>query len=211
MRTMNNNTKNIIFDVGMVLIDFCWRDLCKNLGFNEAIIQAFDKHMISSPYWDMLDEGTIEEADAIERFIEAMPQYEAQVRLFWNHREGFVREYEYSAPLIRTLKQKGYGVYLLSNYPLGMYEVNWPSFAFFKEVDGYVVSAVEKMKKPDLAISHLLCERYHLNPAECIFIDDRQVNVDAAKQAGMQAVLFEDYEKLCSYLESAILHCNRRK
>lgn len=195
---MNNKIHNIIFDVGMVLIDFCWRQHCHNLGFDEQMIEAFDKHMISSKFWDMLDEGTIEEKDAIARFIEAMPQYSEQVKLFWEHPEGFVKEYEYAAPMIRTLKQQGYRVYLLSNYPLKMYELHWPSFSFFKEVDGYIVSAVEKMKKPDLRIYNLICQRYQFNPEECLFVDDRQVNIEAARQAGMNAVLFEDYNQFNS-------------
>ena len=192
--------KNIVFDVGMVLIDFCWARHCKNLGFEETIIQEFDKNMISSNHWDLMDEGLITEEDAIVQFIKAMPQYEEQIRLFWSKPEGFVEEYEYATPLIRVLKNRGYKVYLLSNYPLGMYQIHWPTFTFFKEVDGYVVSAVERLKKPDKAIYELLCNRYQLEPEECLFIDDRQVNVDAAKAIGMEAVLFEGYEKLMEYM-----------
>lgn len=79
-----------------------------------------------------------------------------------------------------------------------MYELHWPSFSFFKEVDGYIVSAVEKMKKPDLRIYNLICQRYQFNPEECLFVDDRQVNIEAARQAGMNAVLFEDYNQFNS-------------
>lgn len=194
------NIKNIVFDVGMVLIDFCWVQHCKNLGFSEKVIDCFDKNMISSEYWDKMDEGIIVEADAIREFIKAMPQYREEIEIFWKHPEGFVQEYSYATPMIRRLKQKGYKVYLLSNYPLGMYQVHWPTFSFFSEVDGYIVSALERMKKPDKRIYKLLCERYRLNAEECLFIDDRQVNVDAAIEVGMKSVLFEEYEKLETYL-----------
>lgn len=201
---MNKNIQNIVFDVGMVLIDFCWEKHCRNLGFDETIIRAFEKNMICSEYWDRLDEGTMEETDAIKEFIKNMPQYHKEVELFWEQPENFVEEYDYAAPMISALKEKGYGVYLLSNYPLNMYKLHWPVFRFYPLVDGYVVSAVEKLKKPDTAIYELLCNRYHLKPQECLFIDDRQANVDAATQVGMEAVLFQDYPTLQEYFQRAL-------
>ncbi|MBO5088874.1 MAG: HAD family phosphatase [Lachnospiraceae bacterium] len=197
---MKSNIKNIVFDVGMVLIDFCWEEHCRNLGFDEQIIEAFDKHMISSKYWDLMDEGLISEEDAIQEFIKAMPQYEKQIKLFWQQPEGFVKEYAYATPMIQGLKQKGYRVFLLSNYPLGMYKIHWPTFSFYDKVDGYVVSAVERMKKPNKAIYQLLCDRYQLQLEECLFVDDRQVNVDAAIAVGMEGVLFENYNQLAQYI-----------
>ncbi len=198
---MSKNIKNIIFDVGMVLIDFCWARHCRNLGFDEDIIEAFDKNMISSNYWDQMDEGLLSEEEAIAQFVQTMPQYKEQIELFWSQPEGFVEEYAYATPMIQQLKEQGYKIYLLSNYPLGMYRVHWPTFSFFKEVDGYIVSAQECMKKPDERIYRLLCERYHIQAEECLFIDDRQVNVDAAIAVGMDAVLFEGYEQLMQYMK----------
>lgn len=197
---ISDKVKNIVFDVGMVLIDFCWAQHCRKLGFSDKIIEAFDQHMISSCYWDQMDEGTICEEDAIAEFIKAMPQYKEQIEIFWKHPEGFVKEYDYSTPMILHLQEKGYKVFLLSNYPLGMYHVHWPSFTFYDKVDGYVVSAVERMKKPSKEIYELLCSRYQLEAEECLFVDDRKVNVDAAISVGMEAVLFEGYEQLAKYL-----------
>ncbi len=193
---MKKSIKNVVFDVGMVLIDFCWEKHCRNLGFDDEVIAAFDVNMIRSVYWDMLDEGSITTQDAIDKFMEAMPQYKKELEQFWATQEGFVEEYAYSAPLIRELKEQGYNVYLLSNYPLDMYKLHWPSFTFYKLVDGYVVSAPEKIKKPDPAIYHLLCERYGLKAEECMFIDDRKENVDAAIKVGMNAAVFRGYEEV---------------
>lgn len=197
---ISENIKNVIFDVGMVLIDFCWAQHCRNLGFSEDIIEAFDKYMISSDYWDKMDEGLLSEKEAIQEFIKVMPQLKEQIELFWQRPEGFVEEFSYATPMIQKLHEKGYKVYLLSNYPLGMYHVHWPSFTFYDKVDGYVVSAVERMKKPNKDIYELLCQRYHLRPEECLFVDDRQVNVDAAISIGMEAVLFKNYEQLARYI-----------
>ncbi len=198
---MDANIYNIVFDVGMVLIDFCWEKHCRRLGFDEAVIQAFDVNMIHSQYWSMLDEGLLEEEEAISQFLKCMPSYQKEIMKFWEQPEYFVEEYDYAAPMISRLKNLGYHVYLLSNYPYNLYKIHWPSFEFYSLVDGYVVSAAEKLKKPNPAIYKLLCNRYQLKPKECLFIDDRQDNVEAAIQVGMKAVLFEGYESLKAYLE----------
>lgn len=198
---MDANIYNIVFDVGMVLIDFCWEKHCRRLGFDEAVIQAFDVNMIHSQYWSMLDEGLLEEEEAISQFLKCMPSYQKEIMKFWEQPEYFVEEYDYAAPMISRLKNLGYHVYLLSNYPYNLYKIHWLSFEFYSLVDGYVVSAAEKLKKPNPAIYKLLCNRYQLKPKECLFIDDRQDNVEAAIQVGMKAVLFEGYESLKAYLE----------
>ena len=194
------NIKNIVFDVGMVLVDFCWKEHCRNLGFDESVIEAFDQYMVMSDCWDQMDEGTMSEEKAIEYFVSVIPQYEAEIRKFWDTKEGFVKEYDYATPMISRLQEKGYKVYLLSNYPKEMYQVHWPVFSFYNQVDGYIVSALECMRKPNPAIYKLLCERFALLPQECLFIDDRQSNVDAAISVGMSGILFEEYEQLADYL-----------
>lgn len=197
---MEQKIQNIIFDVGNVLIDFCWEKTCETLGFSQEVITAFGRNMILSDMWNRLDEGIISQEDAINQFIEAMPSYEKEVRLFWDNAVSFVEEYDYAYDMITALKEKGYQIYLLSNYPLEMYKLHWPTFRFFKEVDGYVVSAVEQIRKPDIRIYECLCQRYGLIPEQCLFFDDRQDNVDAAKTAGMEAVLFKGYETVADLL-----------
>ena len=197
---MDKRIKNIVFDVGMVLIDFCWRKPCEELGFSEELIDIFDKKMVQSEYWHNMDEGTMTEHEAIVKFKEAMPEYKKEIDMFWEKPEKFVEEYTFAAPLINELHEKGNYVYLLSNYPLGMYELHWPSFKFFSLVDGYVVSSVEKLCKPNPEVYKRLCERYHLVPEECLFIDDRQDNVDAAKSTGMDGLLFEGEKSVRDYI-----------
>ena len=45
---MEHKIKNIVFDVGNVLIDFCWEKHCRHLGYSEEIINAFEKYMVNS-------------------------------------------------------------------------------------------------------------------------------------------------------------------
>ena len=53
----------------------------------------------------------------------------------------------------------------------------------------------EKIGKPDLRIYQILLERYGLKAEECVFIDDRQGNIDAGKQVGIRGILFKNCEQ----------------
>ena len=63
-------------------------------------------------------------------------------------------------------------------------------------MDGMVISSREKISKPEPAIYQLLCSRYGLKPEECVFIDDRPVNAEAARRVGMQAIVYTGMESL---------------
>jgi putative hydrolase of the HAD superfamily len=195
--------KNVIFDVGMVLVNFRWYDYMVDLGFDKNVIEELGEKMVMSEFWKDLDRGKEREADAPEYFKAIMPKYKREIDLFWENIADIVREYDYSAPMIQKLHKAGYKVYLLSNYPLRLSELHWPSFSFINDVDGKVISAVEKMVKPEPHIYNLLMERYQLCPEECIFLDDRLDNIETARQLGMQGIVFQNYELAVEELNKA--------
>ncbi len=184
--------KNIVFDVGNVLVHFRWYDYMLDLGISPENTEFLGKNMVLTPFWDRMDLGIENEDLACEHFKKEFPELEREIELFWGNMEEIVREFDYSSELLKALKEMGYGVYVLSNYPPKMYALHWPTFRFRDYDDGEVVSGLEKIAKPDAAIFALLCERYGLNPAECLFVDDRKLNVDAAVDFGMQGFHFTE-------------------
>ncbi len=188
--------KNIVFDVGMVLIDFRWHAYMKDMGISDKIIEDIGNKIIKSTLWDELDLGAQDDDYIIKQMILAVPEYERELDLFWENPLEMVREFDYAYPMIESLKKEGYNVYLLSNYPEIMYKLQWPSFSFLKLVDGTVVSSIEKCVKPDEKIYKILLERYNLEPGETCFIDDRAENVETANYLGIKGILFKGYEEL---------------
>jgi putative hydrolase of the HAD superfamily len=174
-----------------------------DLGFDKNVIEELGEKMVMSEFWKDLDRGKEREADAPGYFKNIMPQYKREIDLFWENIADIVREYDYAAPMIRKLRKAGYKVYLLSNYPLKLAELHWPSFSFINDVDGKVISAVEKMVKPERDIYNLLIERYQLCPEECVFLDDRLDNIETAIQIGMQGIVFKNYELAVAELSKA--------
>ena len=62
--------------------------------------------------------------------------------------------------------------------------------------DGIVVSAAVKLLKPEPAIYEHLRERFELNFAESVFIDDLERNVDSARRVGLQAIQFTSTDQV---------------
>lgn len=194
--------KNIVFDVGDVLAAFRYRDLLRDLGCDEEAVEFLAKNMVETEFWHELDLGVKMNSDGIEKFTKEFPQYKKEIELFWDNLQDIISEYDYAEPLIKELKEKGYGVYILSNYPIETYEMHWPKFKFLPHTDGHIVSALEHITKPDERIYRLLETRFGIKLEECIFIDDRALNVNAANSYGMTAHLFTGIDELRSFLSS---------
>lgn len=91
--------------------------------------------------------------------------------------------------LVRACKKRGHRVYVLSNWGSESFDLIRAQHSdFFDLFDGIVISGEEGLAKPDPAIYHLLLTRFHLDPAECVFLDDQLVNVQAAESCGIAGI-----------------------
>lgn len=181
---------NVIFDMGGVLMTFNGMRFARIFTDNEADAELLDRALFNRFEWSLLDAGVIGH-ETMQRVAEAaLPE-----RLHANLHECIAHWPEHSEPIIETcdlaarLKNAGYGLYLLSNASTRIDEQlrRCPAYPL---MDGRVVSAEEHLMKPDPAIYLLLCERYGLDPATCLFIDDNLNNCRGAEEAGMQAFHF---------------------
>ncbi|MCR5215238.1 MAG: HAD-IA family hydrolase [Eubacterium sp.] len=198
---INNNIKNIVFDVGDVLVDFRYKDYMRDLGFDEELVEFLSVNIVQSEFWHEMDMGIKCDADAIQKFTSDFPQYKNEIISFWANIKDIVAEYDYSVPLIKNIKSNGYKVYILSNYPEELSEKHWPDFKFLPLADGYIISAYEKLCKPDPAIYKLLETRFNIKLSQSLFIDDRMPNIEGAENVGMHALLFESYDKTINKLK----------
>ena len=118
---------------------------------------------------------------------------------------GMELYYAEGPSIVKALKERGYNLYGLTNWSGKVYGV-MRKYDIFSLLDGWVISSEEHLIKPDVAIYRRLGEKFNLLPEECLFTDDKQVNIDGAVRAGMQAVLFTDAHTLAEYMkQNAIL------
>ena len=187
---MGSSVKNVIFDMGNVLMTFDgphFSSLFTDTPEDAALLQ---NALFGSTMWSLLDSGTISH-ETMTRYAENhLPE-----RLHPNLHACIARWPDYSVPiegvndLAIRLKGEGYGIYVLTNANTRVMEQlgHAPALPF---VDGYLVSAEERLMKPDPAIFRLICERFGLNPADCLFVDDNEDNCIGARVAGMHAYHF---------------------
>ena len=183
----NRRIENVVFDMGNVLMTFDGLRFSRIFTESEDDARCLHAALFARPEWALLDAGAIG-YDTMLRVAEAsLPE-----RLHPNLHECFERWHEHSEPIAETnalvprLKEQGLGVYLLTNANSRAHLLldrmpAWPL------MDGCVVSALEHVVKPDPAIYALLCERYGLDPASCLFVDDVADNCRGAEEAGMRA------------------------
>ena len=182
--------RNILFDMGNVLIYFD-----RNLFMDRLGVAAEDKKLLMrevflSVEWVRMDRGSMVEADVVASCCKRLPEHlhDAAEKLIqmWDRP---ILPIPGMYDLIEELKGKGCGIYLLSNASdkLHAYFHRLPGADCF---DGRIVSADWKLLKPQAEIYQTLYSTFHLDPAECVFIDDAPANVDGAMMTGMQAIVF---------------------
>lgn len=187
--------KNVIFDLGNVLLDFNPREYLKSKISDEKV-DAVYKSIFSSEEWVMLDRGTITEKDAIRNIINRNSAYLDEINLAFENWYDLLKPIGDTVEILSSLKENGYNIYYLSNFhELAFGEVTKKN-KFFQLFDGGVVSYEEKLIKPEEDIYKLILDRYKLNPSETIFVDDMEANVEGANKVGIKTILFKGAKEL---------------
>jgi len=193
--------KNIVFDMGGVLIDFNPDRSLKN-HFPEELHEKVKKETFLSREWVEMDRGTIEVEEAVEIMCSRLPEeLRAEASKMVLDRETEMPPLDFMYPVVEAIHNKGYKIYLLSNCPMWLYEFRKtvPAFSFF---DGFVVSAEYNIVKPEEGIYTVLFDKFKLEPSECFFIDDSEKNIEVGAKMGMKAHCFAD--KNVERLKSAL-------
>jgi putative hydrolase of the HAD superfamily len=97
---------------------------------------------------------------------------------------------------VRALKSRGRKIAVLSNMPIEISRYMRQYAPWFRDFDYVCFSAEVQLAKPDAAIYHACLKVVHSRPEECLFIDDRAENVEAARALGMQALKFVSVREL---------------
>ena len=182
----------VIFDMGQVLIHWTPFAVTEHLGLPKEDMDLLLKEMFNTVEWISLDHGTLTREQAVERVKKRIPErlwpaVEETVFGWWKQP---LKPIAGMADLVRELKQKDYGLYVLSNAGTDLrdYFFRIPGAECF---DGILVSAEEKLIKPIPAIYQRLAEKFNLDLGKCVFIDDSPANIEVAIQIGLPGIQFK--------------------
>jgi putative hydrolase of the HAD superfamily len=193
--------KNIIFDIGNVLMPFGYRPFFESFGLDAETVERLSKATAQSPDWNELDRGVLTYEEVLGRFIQNDPQLEDIIHRVFADLHGILSIYNYTEDWIRQLKEAGYGVYYLSNFFQKAEEDCKELMAFLELMDGGILSYKDKVTKPDRQIYELLLERYGLKAEECVFLDDTEKNIIGARAVGIHGILFQTREQAVTELQ----------
>lgn len=190
----------VVFDVGNVLIR--WDPL---LVYREMIPddekRAWFMQNVCTAAWNLEQDRGRSWEEAVALLVASHPEWESQIRAYderWH--EAVPGIIEDSVAVLAELKQRGEKVYAITNFSREKWAECLIRFPFLQSFDGVVVSAHERVIKPDPAIYEILLQRYGLSAPDCIFIDDSAKNIEAARGVGMKAVHFVEPINLRSEL-----------
>ncbi|WP_406873806.1 HAD family phosphatase [Aminobacter sp. P9b] len=193
--------RHIVYDIGKVLIHYD-----PDIPFSRIIPDPVERRWffdtVCTSEWNIeQDRGrTWQEAEAL--LVAEFPEHENKIRAFRQHWHEMVpHAYDDSVALMEGLVDAGHDVTMLTNWASDTFREARGRFPFLERPRGVTVSGDVGLIKPDRRIYDLHVASFGLDPKAALFIDDSQKNVNAAIEAGWQAVLFTNAKTLEADLE----------
>lgn len=192
-----NKLKNVVFDLGGVLIDWNPDYLYKDEFKTEEELNQFYSEVCTVDWNENQDAGYPLQL-ATEELVERFPQYEDKIRMFYGRWEEMLGN---PIPgvvdiLHQCISNPHLSVFALTNWSAETFPIAQQKFNFLQSFDGIVVSGEEKTIKPFNDIYLTLLRRYHILAEETVFIDDNQRNIKAAENLGFNTILFKSAKQL---------------
>ena len=186
-------TRNIVFDMGQVLLRWKPEYYLSQGSFSEAERAMLLKEVFRSVEWVQLDRGSISLEAGAAAMRSRLPEHLHNA--VWDYGIDWYRHPMVPMPgmaeLARELKGKGYGIYLLSNcsLPLRQHIHRIPGIEVF---DGIFISSEHRLLKPQHEIFEKFFASFGLKPEECFFVDDAVTNIEGALECGMPGTVFRE-------------------
>jgi 2-haloacid dehalogenase len=182
----------VVFDLGGVLIEWDPRHLYRQLFDDPDEMESFLAE-VTTAEWNAHQDAGRPWAEAIELLVAEHPERRDLIEAF--HRrwpEMLTGEIPGTVDVLADLRAAGVRLIALSNWSAETFPVARERFDFLAWFEGILISGEVGVNKPDRRIFEHLIERFGIEPAAALFIDDSSANVDAATTLGFRAVQFTD-------------------
>lgn len=191
-----------VFDLGGVFVDWNPLHLFRKLFETEEEAVWFHENVCTKDWNLEFDAGDIF-SEGVAKLITRFPRYWREIQAYdtrWKETIGGL--IDGTIAIHDELVDAEIPTFAITNFSWEKWVSVLPEWTFLEKFDGVVVSGLEKLVKPDPRIYRVFCERYGLAPESCVFIDDSEPNVIAARKFGMQAIHFSTPEALRAELVS---------
>jgi putative hydrolase of the HAD superfamily len=184
--------KNIVFDMGNVLLDFNPQFSLDRWCHSEEEKELIRRELFLAPEWLMADRGVIRDCDRYDRIKDRVPEENRPaLKACADHWADCMVPLPGAKEFVADCKAAGYKVYILSNAS-DLFFTYFNNFSSLDWFDGAVISCQELLLKPEAELYQRLFDRYDLKPEECFFIDDREDNIRGGEALGMSGHVFHN-------------------
>lgn len=186
----------VIFDLGGVLLDWNPRHLYRQLFADEAAMEEFLAAVCTSE-WNRLQDAGRACAEGCALLKAEHPDKAELIDAYYaRHLDMIAGPIQGSVAILAELRQRGTPLYFLSNYAAETYPLALEKYDFLSWFKGGIVSAHIGTLKPEPEIYQLLLDRFAIDPACAVFIDDIAANAEAARPFGIHPIHFTGVEAL---------------
>lgn len=196
--------KNIVFDLGNVLIDFNPGRIVNAVFTDKQEQDLFLKEIFLSKEWKLVDKGIMTIEEHQRNLVAHYPQYAKEIDWILKNWHKDLPTFPEMFIIVQLLDKFGFDLYILSNAGFRYFEYALSKKKIFHYFIGITISAELKLLKPQREIYDQFCQIHNLKPEECLFIDDKAENVQAAINAGWQAYQFKGPLDLVSFLKTTL-------
>lgn len=190
---MDKTIDTIIFDLGGVLVDWNPKHVFDENYFDSPEKRDYFFENICTSDWNEEQDAGRSIVEATLELIEKFPDWEQPIRDFYGRwTEMLKAPIPETVEIFRQLKDSGkYKIYALTNWQAGLFDIALVRYDFLHWFDGRVVSGEEKTRKPFPEFYQRLLNRYNVDPAKALFIDDNLRNIKAALELGIESIYFQ--------------------
>lgn len=176
----------IIFDLGGVLIDWNPDYVFRHL-IPDPERRKFFFENICTHDWNIEQDAGRTLAEGTELLVAQHPDWESEIRAFYGRWEEMLGgPIQPTVDLLAHLRDNtDQRLLALTNWSHETFPVALDRYDFLHWFEGIVVSGEEKTRKPFADIYQILLDRYEVDPAKAVFIDDNLQNAQAAESVGI--------------------------
>jgi 2-haloacid dehalogenase len=182
----------VVFDLGGVLVDWDPRYLYRQLFDDPDEMESFLAE-VTTTEWNSHQDAGRPWAEAVELLALEHPEKRELIEAFHERwPEMLAGEIAGTVGILGELRETGIRLVALSNWSSEMFPFARARFGFLDWFEDIVISGDVGVNKPDPRIFEHLVERFRIDPAASVFIDDSPANVEAAVTLGFRGLLFTD-------------------
>jgi putative hydrolase of the HAD superfamily len=195
--------KNVIFDLGAVLLEWAPQKLTKEHFPSHAFDNVY-QNIFQSKTWIDLDKGVVSDIDAKKIFSDRTGYTFEQIDTFVENVRKSLHPLANGVDLLHWCKEQSLNLFCLSNMPMETYHVVRVNNTFFDVFNDIIISGDIKMIKPDKEIFEYATQRFSISPHETFFIDDHDKNIETSSSLGIKSFLYKDSPECVAHIKSTI-------